>query len=114
MKYLPLLIFLFLLSCNPGYKPHKILIENDIIEVQFGRMMSKTLLDSIAMVLELKSVHLTFPVIKYDGNKLNELEFIISDGIHTGTAKTHFVNNNKPFGFRVDKNTGTLKVGELN
>jgi hypothetical protein len=113
------LIFLFIttiLACTPGYKPHKIIIQADFVEIHFGRKMSRSLLDSISMILEQQGIHLAFPVVKYDGDKLNELEFLISDGIHTGTAKTNFVNKKKPFGFRVDRRPGMsnkLKVGEL-
>ncbi len=116
MKYFIYSILLFLIACNPGYKPYKIIIEKDYVEVHFGRKMSRTLLDSISAVVEQQGIHLAFPVVKYDGDKLNELEFLISDGVHTGTAKTNFVNKVKPFGFRVDHRPGAkvgLEVGEL-
>lgn len=116
MRYFIFSLLIFLLACNPGYKPHKIIIEPDFVEVHFGRMMSRTLLDSIQTVLENKGIHLAYSTVKYDGNKLNELEFLISDGINTGTAKTNFVLKGRPFGFRVDRRPGaksSLQVGEL-
>ena len=116
MKYFIYSILLFLIACNPTYKPHKIIIENDYVEVHFGRVMSRSFLDSLSMVLESKGIHLAFPVVKYDGDKLNQLEFLISDGTHTGTAKTNFVTKVRPFGFRIDHRPGaksSFEVGEL-
>lgn len=116
MNYFFSIILLLLLACNPTFKPYKIIIEPDYVEVHFGRMMSKSLLDSIVGVLENKGIHLAFPTMKYDGNKLNEIEFLISDGINTGTAKTNFVNKVRPFGFRIDHRPGaasSLQVGDL-
>ncbi len=116
MKIISLVIVIGLFACNPEYKPYKLTIRPDFVEIHFGRKMSKSLLDSISSVLENQGIHLAFPVVKYDGDKLNHLEFLISDGINTGTAKTNFVNKKKPFGLRVDRRPGitnSLKVGEL-
>jgi hypothetical protein len=115
MKNLMIIVVTALIACNPTYKPHKITIQDDYIEVHFGRVMSKQLLDSLVNVLETKGVHLTYTSTKYDGNKLNELAFLISDGINTGTAKTNFTKI-KPFGFIVDRRPGAksrMQVGEL-
>jgi hypothetical protein len=116
MKYFIYFFLLFLIACNPGYKPYKIIIEKDYVEVQFGRKMSTELLDSIRLAVARQGIQIAFPIVKYDGDKLNELEFLISDGVHSGTAKTNFVNKVKPFGFRVDRRPGAkvgFKVGEL-
>jgi hypothetical protein len=116
MRVFILLLFVCLFACKPAYKPHKVIIEPNYVEVQFGRVMSRALLDSIQTALEYKGIHMTYTSVKYDGNKLNELGFLISDGINTGTAKTNFVNKVKPFGFRIDRRPGAkknLQVGEL-
>lgn len=116
MRYIILYLVLLSFTCKPRYKPCVIIIEPDYVEVQFGREMSRSLLDSISMVLEHQGIHLAFPVVKYDGDKINQLEFLISDGINTGTAKTNFVNKGRPFGFKVDHRVGalsSLEVGEL-
>lgn len=79
--------------------------------------MSRTLLDSISQAVQDNGISLQYTSLKYDGNKLNELEFVLSDGNHTGAAKTNFVNKIKPFGFKVDRRPGatlTFQVGELN
>jgi hypothetical protein len=116
MRYFIFLLIALVFACRPHYKPAKIIIEPNYVEVHFGRMMSRSLLDSLSNVLEQKGIHLTYTSIKYDGDKLNELEFLISDGINTGTAKTNFVYKGKPFGFKVDHKPGAKKslvVGEL-
>ena len=116
MKTFISLLLIFLVACHPHYKPAKIIIEPNYVEVHFGRVMSRSLLDSLSGVLAKQGIQLTFPVLKYDGEKLNELEFVISDGVHTGTAKTNFIYKGWPFGFKVNHKPGSkspLLVGEL-
>lgn len=116
LKVFFILTLLFVMYCTPKYKPYKITIEADYVEVQFGRLMSKNLLDSISTVLISKGIKLSFPVVQYDGDKLSKLEFVIDDGEHMGTASTHFLNKGKSFGFKVDRRAqakSKLVVGEF-
>lgn len=117
MKAFPAIIMLlFIWACMPEPKPHQIIQQTDYLEVHFGRKMPKSLLDSISLLAREKGILLSYTELKYDGELLSELEFVIQDGQQRGRAKTNFVYRGKPFGFRVDHRPGatsTLEVGEL-
>ncbi len=115
MRIFVLILFIFS-ACFPQPKAHKIQITDALVEVQFGRKMPRTLLDSIKQLVAEKGIQLEYPVLKYDGELLSELEFTIQANGHTGSAATHFVYKGKPFGFRIT-NPGSaafnMIVGDL-
>lgn len=109
-------IWLFLLACQPGYKPHRVTLQEDLIEVHFGRNMSRSLLDSIQMELAKKGVSLTYPEIEYDGALLSKLSFVLNYKGQQGAASTNFVYRGYPFGFKIKQpqiDSFHLDVGEL-
>lgn len=118
-KYLNLiacLLILFNCACIPTYKPHQVIIQDDYVEIKFGRKMSRELLDSIRTAVSEKGINLSYPEIIYDGNKLTRLEIQVIAGNQVGHGITNFVFKGKPFGFRVDNRPTAqvfLKVGEL-
>lgn len=114
--YIILLILSLTSSCLPEPRPHKLIINEDIIEVHFGRAMSKALLDSIREVVALEGVSLSFPVVKYDGDLLSELQFDVYCMGQGGSASTRFVYKGKAFGFRINRKIPGgpgIQIGDL-
>lgn len=103
-------------SCTPKPQPHALFIEDNTVEVHFGRQMSKSLLDSIRTVVGLKGISLSYPQMEYDGDLLSKLEIHVQLAGQGGTATTNFVYRGRPFGFRIiDLKTfhPVLAIGEL-
>lgn len=92
---------IFYFSCNPKPQPHALFIEDNTVEVHFGRKMSKSLLDSIREVVGLKGISLSYPQMEYDGDLLSKLEINVQIAGQGGSAMTNFVYRGRPFGFRV-------------
>lgn len=109
------LMFLFC-ACWPKYKPHRVVIEDDFIEVEFGRKMSRELLDSIAQAVGKKGISLSYPDLFYDGDVLSKIKIQVIDGREVGQATYNFVYKGKPFGFRINHRPGAqipMVIGEL-
>lgn len=104
------------ISCIPQPRPHHVVITEDIIEVHFGRAMSKELLDSIREVVALHGVSLSYPVIKYDGELLSELQFDVSCMGQGGSATSRFAYKGKAFGFKINRKIPGgpgIQIGDL-
>ena len=109
------LMFLFC-ACLPNYKPHRVIIQDDFIEVEFGRKMSRELLDSISQAVAKKGINLSYPDLIYDGDVLTKMKIQVIDGNEVGQASSNFVYKGKPFGFRINRRPGSQKpmeIGEL-
>lgn len=92
---------IFYVSCNREPQPHALFIQDDSVEVHFGRKMSQSLLDSIREVVGLKGISLSYPQVEYDGELLSKLEIVVQIEGQGGSATTNFVYRGRPFGFRV-------------
>lgn len=111
-----ILICMSMTQCMPEPKPHQIIMEDHVMEVHFGRKMSRELLDSVRNLVGQEGVVLNYPELKYDGQLLSKLAFTIQFKGRQGVASTNFVYRGKPFGFRIlnPKSDGfVMTVGEL-
>lgn len=115
-SFVVIIILIVISSCLPQPRAHSIKITEDVIEVHFGRAMSKALLDSIREVVALEGVSLSYPVVKYDGDLLSELQFDVYCMGQGGSATTRFAYKGKAFGFRINRKIPGgpgIQIGDL-
>lgn len=107
------IILVFVGACNFRYEPYRFVLEEDQVELIYGREMSPELLDSIANVLFKNGIGLTHTEKKYVGGVLSKLSFTLDFAGKHGEATTNFQNKGYDFGFRIHRRNGQMEIGEI-
>ncbi len=117
--YIFYLLAFVLGSCQPVYQKSKVIINDRLVEVHFGRELTDIELDSIKNAVFRKGISLHYLNKKRDGRLLTFLRIEVNNnrgGI--ARASTNFVNlRAKAFGFRIrldgENDESSFQVGEI-
>ncbi len=107
------LLFLSIYACRFEYKPYRFEVTEQKVELEYGRAMSPQLLDSITAVVKSHNIELRHFDVAYDGSALSKLSFEIIYGGKKVQSSTNFVNKGYGFGFSVNKQNGSVLIGEI-